>query len=89
MQRSSTILSWIGRITVLITTDYGIGQNVLELANHDHRQNATINFHVGYDFQRNIIAYIKLRAIAIAIEITMTIFIYRENLREGNIERGR
>jgi hypothetical protein len=40
---------------------------VLELANRDHRQNATINFYVGYNFQRNIIAYIKLRAIAIGI----------------------
>jgi hypothetical protein len=65
---STTILLWIGRIIVMITADYGIGEYALEPANRDHRQNATINFfYVGYNFQRNIIAYIKLRAIAIGI----------------------
>ena len=43
----------------MITTDYGIGEYVLELSNHDRRQNTTINFHAGFNFQRGIIDYIE------------------------------
>ena len=48
-----------GCIIVMITTDYGIGEYVLELSNHDRRQNTTINFHAGFNFQRGIIDYIE------------------------------
>ena len=48
-----------GCIIVMITTDYGIGEYILELSNHDRRQNTTINFHAGFNFQRDIIVYIE------------------------------
>ena len=39
-------------LTGHIIDHYAIGQAVLALANHEHRQHhATINFHVGFKFQ--------------------------------------
>ena len=47
-------------LTGHIIDHYAIGQAVLALANHEHRQHATINFHVGFKFQGNSINIIVL-----------------------------